>query len=38
LPQLQLPGGGLRRHPRLIIALTRLTHRLDGSFAQFKAD
>jgi hypothetical protein len=27
-----------RRHPRLVIALTRLTHRLDGSFEQIKAD
>ena len=27
-----------RRHPRLVIALTRLTRRLDGSFEQIKAD
>jgi len=28
----------LRRHPRLVTALTRLTRRLDGSFEQLKAD
>ena len=27
-----------RRHPRLVIALTRLTRRLDGSFEQIKAE
>lgn len=27
-----------RRHPRLVIALARLTRRLDGSFEQIKAD
>lgn len=30
--------GALRRYPRLVIALTRLTRRLDGSFEQIKAD
>jgi hypothetical protein len=28
----------LRRYPRLVIALTRLTRRLDGSLEQIKAD
>ncbi len=31
-------GAELRRHPRLVIVLTRLIHRLDGSFEQLKAD
>lgn len=28
----------LHRHPRLVMALTHLSHRLDDSFAQVKAD